>query len=108
VARRRGETTFTDQEFELLCLFAGHVSVAVEFCRSQEELQRLARVEDSERVGRELHDTVLQRLFGIGLQLQAMSTRTDDGAGQSLQPVLDEIDETVREIRTTVLQPRGS
>jgi signal transduction histidine kinase len=108
VARRRGETTFTDQEFELLCLFAGHVSVAVEFCRSQEELQRLARVESSERVGRELHDTVLQRLFGIGMQLQALSSRSDDDAGESLQPVLDELDETVREIRTTVLEPRGS
>ena len=108
VARRRGEATFTEQEFELLCLFAGHVSVAVEFCRSQEELQRLAGVVDSERVGRELHDTVLQRLFGIGMQLQALSSRSDEGAGRSLQPVLDELDETVREIRTTVLEPRGS
>jgi signal transduction histidine kinase len=108
VSRRRGEAPFTDQEFELLCLFAGHVSVAVEFCRSQEELQRLARVEDSERVGRELHDTVLQRLFGIGMQLQALSSRSDERAGQSLQPVLDELDETVREIRAKVLEPRES
>ena len=106
VSRRRGEAAFTEQEFELLCLFAGHVSVAVEFCRSQEELQRLARVADSERVGRELHDTVLQRLFGIGMQLQAFSSRNGDGTGESLQPVLDELDDTVREIRTTVLEPR--
>ncbi len=104
VARRRGAAAFTEQEFELLCLFAGHVSVAVEFCRSQEELQRLARVEDSERVGRELHDTVLQRLFGIGMQLQALSSRSDAAAERSLQPVLDELDETVREIRSTVLE----
>ena len=106
VARRQGEPPFTTQEFELLCLFTGHVSVAVEFCRSQEELQRLARVEASERVGRELHDTVVQRLFGIGMQLQALSSRSDEEADRRLQPVLDELDETVREIRATVLEPR--
>ena len=108
VARRRGRRDFTPEEFELLCLFAGHVSVAVEFCRSQEELQRLAEVETNERVGRELHDTVIQRLFAIGLRLQALSTDERSHASAQLQVVLDEIDDTVREIRSTVLENGSS
>lgn len=103
VARRHGQPEFDADTFELLRLFAGHVSVAVEFCRSQEELQRLATVEISERVGRELHDTVLQRLFAIGLRLQALASDQRDGDAQ-LHEVLDDIDETVREIRSTVLE----
>ncbi len=104
VARRPDRDDFTHEEFELLRLFASHISVAVEFCRSQEELQRLAAVEESERVGRELHDTVLQRLFAIGLRLQALSSDERNPLAVRVQPVLDELDETVRKIRATVLE----
>lgn len=103
VARRHGQPDFEEETFRLLEVFAGHVSVAVEFCRNQEELQRFAQVEESERIGRELHDTVLQRLFGIGLQLQALSSADREVDDTPLQWVLDELDETVREIRSTVL-----
>ena len=107
VARRRGQPDFDDEEFELLKLFASQVSVAVEFCRSQEQLQRLATVEESERVSRDLHDTVIQRLFAIGLRLQALSAKERGAVSDPLQSVLDDLDETVREIRTTVLDPHG-
>jgi GAF domain-containing protein len=104
VARRQGRDDFGEEDFELLRLFALHVSVAVEFCRGQEQLQALATVQESERVARELHDTVLQRLFAIGLRLQALSADERGAVGAKLQTVLDELDGTVREIRTTVLE----
>jgi GAF domain-containing protein len=104
VARRHGRDDFGEEDLELLRLFALHVSVAVEFCRGQEQLQRLASVQESERVSRELHDTVLQRLFAIGLRLQALSADERGAVGAKLQTVLDELDGTVREIRSTVLE----
>jgi signal transduction histidine kinase len=104
VSRRHGRADLTEEELDLLRLFAAHVSVAVEFCRNQEELQRLATIEENERVGRELHDTVLQRLFAIGLHLQALSRDEQRRVDGPLQLVLDELDQTVREIRSTVLE----
>jgi GAF domain-containing protein len=105
VARRHGRPAFTDAELDLLRLFTGHVSVAVEFCRNQEELRRLARIEESERVGRDLHDTVIQRLFAVGLQLQDVTTKVDPDVAEGLVTVLDELDGIVRDIRSTVLDP---
>jgi signal transduction histidine kinase len=106
VARRHGRPAFADEDLELLRLFTGHVAVAVEFCRGQEELHRLAHIEESERIGRELHDTVIQRLFAVGLQLQDAASRVPPDAFEQLATVMDQLDGIVRDIRTTVLTPR--
>jgi signal transduction histidine kinase len=106
VARRHGRPDFEEEDLELLRLFAGHVAVAVEFCRGQEELRRLAHVEESERIGRELHDTVIQRLFAVGLQLQDAASRVPPDAFEQLATVMDQLDGIVRDIRATVLTPR--
>jgi signal transduction histidine kinase len=110
VARRHGRSDFDVADLELLDLFAGHVAVAVEFCRGQEELRRLAEVEETERVGRDLHDTVIQRLFATGLLLQQVSSRVPPDAVDSLTSVLQQLDGIVHDIRSTVLDPvpRGS
>jgi signal transduction histidine kinase len=106
VARRHGRPDFADEDLELLRLFTGHVAVAVEFCRGQEELHRLAHIEEAERIGRELHDTVIQRLFAVGLQLQDAASRVPPDAFELLAAVMDQLDGTVRDIRSTVLTPR--
>jgi two-component system, NarL family, sensor histidine kinase DevS len=105
VARRHGRSDFAATDLEMLSLFAGHVAVAVEFCRGQEELRRLAEVEATERIGRDLHDTVIQRLFATGLLLQEVSSRVPEDAVDSLTSVLHQLDGIVREIRDTVLVP---
>ena len=58
--------------------------------------------QERERIARDLHDTVLQRLFGLGLELQAASMRAGDTTGQRLSSAVDEIDLVIREIRTAV------
>jgi signal transduction histidine kinase len=103
VARRHGRPDFADEDLELLRQFTGHVAVAVEFCRGQEELHRLAHVEEAERIGRELHDTVIQRLFAVGLQLQDAASRVPPDAFEQLATVMDQLDGIVRDIRATVL-----
>ncbi len=74
---------------------------------ADEELLRvheeLALVDDRERIARDLHDTVIQRLFAVGLSLQGALTRAaSDPAAERIQLAVDEIDITIRDIRSSI------
>lgn len=74
--------------------------VAEALSRAQEAL---ALVEDRERIARDLHDTVIQRLFAVGLSLQgALLRTTDSDLVDRLERAIDEIDITIRDIRTAI------
>ena len=85
---------------------------------AEAELQRafseLALIDDRERIARDLHDTVIQRLFAIGLSLQAGLGRTeDDGTRERLTLAIDEIDATIHDLRSAIFslhsrRPTGS
>ncbi|WP_430998052.1 sensor histidine kinase, partial [Klebsiella pneumoniae] len=65
--------------------------------------RRLDVVADRERIARDLHDHVIQRLFAAGLSLQAALPRVaDDQVRVRLSRVVEQLDETVRDIRTTI------
>jgi PAS domain S-box-containing protein len=68
--------------------------------RTSSEL--LALADERDRIARDLHDTVLQRLFGLGLELQAMGVRLEPVAATQIGRAVDELDLIIREIRTTV------
>jgi PAS domain S-box-containing protein len=74
--------------------------------KSQEALRQAAKVvavvEDRERIARDLHDTVIQRLFGAGLTLQSMLRLVDDGVAARMQSTIDGLDETIKELRMAV------
>ncbi|MCU1428551.1 MAG: histidine kinase [Actinomycetia bacterium] len=74
--------------------------VAEDLAHAQEQL---ALVDDRERIARDLHDTVIQRLFAVGLSLQGALVRADtsDLSGR-LETAIDEIDGTIRDIRTSI------
>jgi signal transduction histidine kinase len=95
---------FVAREEALLATFAAQVSLAWTHERAQTDLQRLRVVEDRERIGRDLHDTVIQRLFATGLSLQG-SVRRADGHPEvvvRLERAVDDIDEIIKEIRATI------
>ena len=74
--------------------------------RTEEDLRQvndlLMVAHERERIARDLHDTVLQRLFGLGLDLQALEMQAPSTIGGRITNAVDEIDRVVREIRTLV------
>jgi PAS domain S-box-containing protein len=67
---------------------------------TEQELRVLA---DRERMGRDLHDLVIQRLFATGMAVQSLQARfRDDPVAASLAEIVDELDTTIREIRTVI------
>jgi len=74
-----------------------------------EQLQRAAQdvrvLADRDRIARDLHDTVIQRLFAAGMSLQAASSMVDaPDVSRRLDGVVDELDETIRELRTAIYE----
>src|SRR5690606_4071212 len=100
--------TFTDADIGLVESFAGQAALALERARAQEERELLAVLGDRERIARDLHDVVIQRLFAVGLQLQAagrLSVRPD--VAERINTAVDEIDATIRDIRGAIFELRS-
>ena len=64
--------------------------------------EQLALVEERERIGRDLHDVVLQHLYGMGLTVQATSATADVDTRNRLDAIVDDIDRIISEVRTIV------
>jgi signal transduction histidine kinase len=102
---KQSEEVFTDVDEELAVGLAAAAGVAIENARLHARLHELAVVEDRERIARDLHDTVIQRLFATGLSLQGTVplVRTDpDRATTRIEEAVDDLDLTVRHIRTAI------
>ena len=83
--------------------FAEHVTLALQIVRAREDRQRLAVLEDRDRIGRELHDVVIQRLFAVGLGLQSTSRLSDRPEVTSrLDQAVDDLDATIKDIRRSI------
>ena len=103
VVREPGGAPFVADDVRVVTSFAGTAALAVEFARSAGDRQRLALLEDRTRIAEDLHDLVIQRLFAVGLGLQALSGRVGpDGPRQKLASFIDDIDATIRSIRQTI------
>ena len=83
--------------------FAEQAALALHIARSREDQQRLSLLEDRDRIGRDLHDLVIQRLFAVGLSLESagrLSVSPDLSA--RLERAVDELDGTIKDIRRTI------
>jgi signal transduction histidine kinase len=100
-----GGGAFTDDDEELVVNLASVASLAIENARLHARVAELATLEDRERIARDLHDTVIQRLFAIGLSLQATQRLVDDPVVASrLVSAVDDLDTTVRDIRAAIFE----
>lgn len=99
--RSQGGDPFTAADAERAAEFATHTGVAVELARARADRHRLALADERARIARDLHDHVIQRLFGAGLSLQAIAAR-HPSAEPALMEQVDAIDSAIGEIRTAV------
>ncbi|MFF5495826.1 GAF domain-containing sensor histidine kinase [Streptomyces aquilus] len=101
--RARGERPFTETERTLAVQFASQAALALMMADAQHDRERLAVYEDRDRIARDLHDLVIQRLFATGMLLESAQRRSvvpevREGVGNAV----DELDVTIQEIRTAI------
>jgi signal transduction histidine kinase len=107
VGRSPGRRAFGAPEVDMATDFASHASVALELADARQEAQRMLLMEDRARIARDLHDHVIQQLFAAGMTLQASLPRMGDGpASESVDRVVDIIDDAIRQIRSSIFQLR--
>ncbi|MGS2589050.1 GAF domain-containing protein [Streptomyces hebeiensis] len=101
--RERGARRFGETERGLADRFAAQAALALRMAEAQRDRERLAVLEDRDRIARDLHDLVIQRLFATGLML-ASAQRGTVGAEvyQGIDKAVDELDVTIQEIRTAI------
>ncbi|MFG3364354.1 GAF domain-containing protein [Streptomyces sp. NPDC090032] len=101
--RARGARPFSDAERTLATQFASQAALALMMAEAQRDRERLAVYEDRDRIARDLHDLVIQRLFATGMMLESAQRRSvvpevQVGVGKAV----DELDVTIQEIRTAI------
>ncbi|SNY59151.1 GAF domain-containing sensor histidine kinase [Paractinoplanes atraurantiacus] len=97
----------TDEDAVQLSTFAGQAALALERVRAQQERQQLALLEDRERIARDLHDIVIQRLFATGMHLQgAVHQTAKPEVAKRINTAVDDLDATIRDIRRSIFELR--
>ncbi|MGN6331544.1 MAG: GAF domain-containing protein [Motilibacteraceae bacterium] len=104
-ARRDVDGRFGLGEVQLVGSLAGQAALALERLRARDDRARLAVYEDRDRIARDLHDLVIQRLFATGLQLQGTARALADEAQRArVERAVDDLDTTIQAIRATIFQ----
>ncbi|MFC6596626.1 GAF domain-containing protein [Kitasatospora paranensis] len=103
VWRTRGSAPFTEGEKQLAQTFASQAALALRLAEGQRDQQRLAVFQDRDRIARDLHDLVIQRLFATGMVLEGAARRAGvPEVRERIGQAVDELDATIQEVRTTI------
>ena len=85
--------------------FGERVALALAVAEAQTDRERIAVLEDRDRIARDLHDLVIQRLFAVGLSVQGAARDViKPVVAQRLERVVDDLDETIKDVRRTIYQ----
>ncbi|ONI75058.1 hypothetical protein ALI144C_40550 [Actinosynnema sp. ALI-1.44] len=109
LCRLRDEPLFEQSDLDLLRNFAAHAALALQYAAARADQQRLVVFEDRDRIARDLHDLVIQRIFATGMALEAAAALVaadPDDAAARIRLAVDDLDQTIQEIRTTVFALR--
>jgi signal transduction histidine kinase len=102
-ANRRGGRPFSKESVHVLEAFGGQAALALEYARAQEAIQRLAVLEDRERIAKELHDGVIQALFAVGMGLQGTALMIgDEDLAARIEGAVGELDRVIRDLRNYI------
>ncbi len=96
---------FTEADQQIVETFAAHAAIAMENARLHEQVERLAIVEERERIGRDLHDGVIQSIYAVGLSLEDVPEIMEEEPGEARRRVeraIESLDQTIRDIRNFI------
>jgi signal transduction histidine kinase len=101
--RRDGTDAFQPNVVPLVASFADQAALALQLGEKNRAQRKLDVFADRDRIARDLHDHVIQRLFATGLQLQSTLRRLEEPVVRGrIEQAVDDLDQTVREIRTVI------
>lgn len=108
VLRAAGAEAFTDEQLAMMAAFADQSALAWQLANSQRRMRELDVIADRDRIARDLHDHVIQRLFAAGLSLQGTISRAKSAEVASrLADTVDELQSVIQDIRTTIFDLHG-
>ncbi|BBX74439.1 GAF domain-containing sensor histidine kinase [Mycobacterium shinjukuense] len=109
VLRRGGPGPFSDEQLEMMAAFADQAALAWQLATTQRRMRELDVLTDRDRIARDLHDHVIQRLFAVGLALQGTVPRArDTEVQQRLSEAIDDLQGVIQDIRTTIFDLHGA
>ncbi|WP_344495614.1 sensor histidine kinase [Nonomuraea monospora] len=109
LTKRSGRLTFSREEQQMFKAFAGQAAIALELAEARRDAERLGLLEDRDRIAKDLHDVVIQRLFATAMTLMSTVRLVErPEASKRLQHAIDELDETIRQIRSSIFALQGA
>jgi signal transduction histidine kinase len=100
-----GWSEFTQDDESLVAALALAAGIAIENARLHHRVRQAAVYEDRDRLARDLHDTVIQRLFAVGLSLQSIAgLAANEGLGNRISAAIADLDDTIRQVRSTIYE----
>ena len=106
---KEDEPGFTEEDERLIQMLAAHAAIAIENARLYERGRELSFVEERNRLARDLHDSVVQKLFGIVLAAQSAATlfdRDQDSARAQVEKLQELTQDAIQELRSLIFQLR--
>ena len=109
----RSRTEFAERQVELLEAFANWTALALESSQLYDKMESLARLEERERIGMDLHDGVMQSIYAVGLHLEDCIERLKESpsdAEDGIERAIDTLNNVIKDIRSYIfdLRPRVS
>lgn len=110
VVRSHGRPVFSREDLAMVSDFADHATLSLELAEARDTEQRMQLMEDRERIARDLHDHVIQELFAIGLGIESAAgcAGVPDVVRDRLRARVEDLDRSIRRVRTSVFALRGS
>ncbi|MBO0824746.1 MAG: GAF domain-containing protein [Actinobacteria bacterium] len=103
IGRRHGSMPFPSAAVDLVAAFAAQAGIALELADRRHDAERLLVFEDRDRIARDLHDRVIQRLYAAGISLQGVAAlAAAPTASTRIEHVIDELDRAIADIRTAI------
>jgi signal transduction histidine kinase len=111
LADKTGGEPFSEDDAHLVEMFAVHAGIAIENARLHDQVQRLAVVEERERIGKDLHDGIIQAIYAVGLSLEDVAELVEDEAGRldavaRVDRAIDALNLVIADIRSYILRLR--